>query len=59
MRLESGSTLCSTKKSSDFWRLAILNTDKVLSKLIEMQKERALMIDTAHLAEIGKGESAK
>lgn len=33
--------------------------DKVLSKLIEMQKERALMIDTAHLAEIGKGESAK
>lgn len=33
--------------------------DKVLSKLIEMQKERALMIATAHLAEIGKWESAK
>lgn len=33
--------------------------DKVIRKLIEMQKERALMIDTAHLAEIegGKGNA--
>lgn len=30
--------------------------DKVISKLIEMQKERALMIDTAHRAEIEGGK---
>lgn len=30
--------------------------DKALSKLIEMQRERALMIDTAHLGEIEEGK---
>lgn len=33
--------------------------DKVLSKLIEMQRERALMIDTARREEIRNGENTK